>query len=389
MNAARASLSAACLAGEALAVREAVVARLVAVLEGAGYHRLEPPHLLDADLLLDLYGEDIRTRAFLFPEPVRGGELCLRPDFTLPVALAHAASGWGRAAAYAYAGPVFRLQDRAETRPIEYLQVGIERYGEADRSSADATVLAMVFRALDAIGIDDTRIVTGDPSVVFSLLDALPMPPDRRAALRRHFWRPTRFRALIERFTGPPQASGPARAALLAAAAAGPDAVEALASGGREVLGLRGLDEIAARAEALADAASEAPMAAEAASLVATVLDIRGASGDALATLRDLTAGAGIDIAPALERFERRLDALNRIGLDAEALPFDARFGRTMEYYDGFVFEITAPGQPELPPLAGGGRYDTMTARLGAPAPVPAVGAMIRPEAAILAGARP
>ena len=38
-----------------------------------------------------------------------------------------------------------------------------------------------------------------------------------------------------------------------------------------------------------------------------------------------------------------------------------------------------------MPPLAGGGRYDAMTRRLGAAAPVPAVGAMIRPEAVIAA----
>lgn len=389
MNAARASLSAACLSGEALEQRTAVVASLARHFREAGHAPLEPPHLLDADLLLDLYGEDIRTRAFLFPEPVRGGELCLRPDFTLPVALAHADAGWERRASYCYAGPVFRLQDRADTRPIEYLQVGIERYGELDRAQADAGVLALVLSALSALGLAERRIVTGDPSVVFYLLEALPMPAARKAALRRHFWRPNRFRQLIERSTGQPGAPGSGRTALLSAAAQGPEAVEALAASGREVLGLRGLDEIAGRARALATAAGEPPMPAEQAELIAAVLGVRAPSGEALSILRDLTAAAGVSIDPALEAFERRLDALNQIGIDAELLPFDVRFGRAMEYYDGFVFEVTAPGPAELPPLAGGGRYDSMTARLGAPRAVPAVGAMIRPEAALMAGARP
>lgn len=387
MNAARATLSAACLSGEARALREAVVARLTAVFAEAGHARLEPPHLLDADLLLDLYGEDIRTRAFLFPEPVRGGELCLRPDFTLPVALAHAEAGWDRAAAYAYAGPVFRLQDQSETRPIEYFQVGVERFGEADRARADANVLALVLSGLDALGLSERQIISGDPSVVFSLLDALEIAPDRKTALRRHFWRPNRFRALIERYTQARPAPSARRSRLLAAAASGTVEREAAEAG--EVLGLRGLDEVAARADALAASADVPPMPMEQADLIAAVLEIQGPSGEALAALRDLTAGAGVDIRPALERFERRLDALNRVGVDAEDLPFDVRFGRAMEYYDGFVFEITAPGSSDWPPLAGGGRYDRMTARLGAPKSVPAVGAMIRPEAAILAGARP
>ena len=375
--------------GAALAAREGALARLRALFAAEGYAAVEPRHLLDADVMLDLYGEDIRTRAFLFPEPVRGGELCLRPDFTVPVAMAHGAGGWQRRAAYAYGGPVFRLQDRADSRPIEYLQAGIERYGDENRAATDARVLGLVLAGLDALGAGPRRIGTGDPGVFFALIEALDMTPRRKAALRRHFWRPQRFGALLEGFTRPAPAPSAMRARLLEAIGQGPAAVEALATDGREPVGLRGLDEIAARAAALARAEGEPPVPAEQASLIAAVLGVRGPSGEALARLRALTAEAGVDIGPALERFEVRLDALNRIGIDAEELPFDARFGRNMEYYDGFVFEIAAEGRDDLPPLAGGGRYDRMTLRLGAARPVPAVGAMIRPEAALAAGERP
>ena len=74
-------------------------------------------------------------------------------------------------------------------------------------------------------------------------------------------------------------------------------------------------------------------------------------------------------------------------------MSFDAAFGRNLEYYEGFVFEITAPAdsgkQSDLPPLAGGGRYDAMTQRLGAAQPIPAVGGMIRPEALLAARGAP
>jgi ATP phosphoribosyltransferase regulatory subunit len=130
-------------------------------------------------------------------------------------------------------------------------------------------------------------------------------------------------------------------------------------------------------------------MPAEQAELIGTALSIKGPAGNALARLRALTAEGTVDITEALDRFEARLAALDRAGIDAAALPFDASFGRNLEYYEGFVFEITAAngsgGQPDLPPLAGGGRYDAMTRRLGAATAIPAVGAMIRPEAVLAA----
>jgi ATP phosphoribosyltransferase regulatory subunit len=41
------------------------------------------------------------------------------------------------------------------------------------------------------------------------------------------------------------------------------------------------------------------------------------------------------------------------------------------------VFELHADGAPA--PLVGGGRYDGLLARLGAPAPIPAVGFAVWP----------
>jgi ATP phosphoribosyltransferase regulatory subunit len=50
-----------------------------------------------------------------------------------------------------------------------------------------------------------------------------------------------------------------------------------------------------------------------------------------------------------------------------------------MEYYDGFTFTFTAPGRPDLAPLATGGRFDALTAVLGQGRAIPAVGGVIRP----------
>ena len=75
--------------GEDHAAIEGALATLAALFAGAGYAPVTTAHLFEADTLIDLYGEDIRGRAFLFPGAGGGGELCLRPDFTVPVVRAH------------------------------------------------------------------------------------------------------------------------------------------------------------------------------------------------------------------------------------------------------------------------------------------------------------
>jgi len=373
--------------GPGLAEIEHVVGSLTQLFAEAGYTPVEPQHLFPAETLLDLYGEDVRTRVFVFPDTGWGGELCLRPDFTVPVALAHGQGGWARPASYAYQGPVFRRQDPLTTRPIEYLQAGVESFGGVDAGTDDARIYALIHRGLDTVGVGPRAVRTGDLGIVFALLDALGLPEFRRRRLRRHIWRPAKFHALLEEFMAGPPAASATRMRLLAAVSEGNEAVAAVALAAGEQVGAREMAEVISRAHRLAEEAAAPPMPIAQAELIENALAVSGPAGACLAALRRLTAAADVDISDALDRFEARLDALNRIGIDAEELPFDTAFGRSLEYYDGFVFEILAEDRPDLPPLAGGGRYDAMTARLGAGRTVPAVGAMIRPEAALSAAA--
>lgn len=376
------------LQGPALEALEGALATLGRIYAAAGHAPVAVPHLYLGETLLDLYGEDLRARAFLIHDPERDNELALRPDFTVPVALAHGAGGWERQAAYSYRGPVFRRQEPGLGRPVEYYQAGVERFGDPDPVAADAAVFALLWHGLAALGVTPAATV-GDLSIPFALLDALDMPAARRAALRRHFWRPARFQALIARASGPP-APTPGRRALIEAAA-GPSpaaAVAGLSLAAGEPVGGRDASEIVARAHRLVAEANEPPMPGADARLIAEVLAVSGPAPEAAGRLSRIARAAGVGIGTAIDRFEARLAALEAEGITTADLAFDAAFGRNLEYYDGFVFELRAPGGAAHPPLAGGGRYDAMTARLGAARPVPAVGGMIRPEAlaAVLAG---
>lgn len=354
---------------DSAAIRAAAEAAFAA-FRAAGAVPVETDILQPADTLLDLYGEDIRARAYVTHDPLLG-EMMLRPDFTVPVVQAHMANG-AEPARYCYLGPVFRAQSGHPERPREYLQAGFELFDPAAHEEADAEVFALFAGHLAGLGLTP---VTGDIGILMAAVRSLATTDRRRAALLRHIWRPQRFRRLLDRFSGraplPPE-----RLALLDRLRTAPAARLIAAAG--PLTGLRDASEIAARAEALLDDAGTPPLSAPEAALLYDLLSLAAPARAALAHLRGITALLPA-IAPAVDRFAARLDALEARGTDTSRLAFEASHGRTaMEYYDGFVFSFLA-ADPALPPVASGGRYDALTAVLGGGQAIPAVGGVIRP----------
>lgn len=348
---------------------DAEQARLVVRFMAQGAVLVDPPILQPADTLLDLYGEDIRARAYTTRDPL-AGELMLRPDFTVPVVQMHMAGG-AKPARYCYSGKVFRTQEMNSDRPSEFDQVGFEIFDGSDPAVADATIFALFADVLSPLGL---CAATGDMGVLMAAVQGLSTSDRRKAALSRHIWRPRRFRALLDRFGGrsPVPAS---RAALLDRCAQGADAMV----GAGPVIGLRGADEIVARVDALIADAAESPISATQVELLDRIVNLRGKTPNALEHLRDIAVDLPA-IVHAVERIEARLDALAKRGVDVAALDFKGSYGRTtMEYYDGFVFGFYAETRPDLPPVATGGRYDALTCALGAGHAIPAVGGVIRP----------
>ncbi len=359
--------------GPGLARFEAEVERIMAALGGPEAARVDADILQPADLLLDLYGEDIRARAFTTRDD--GAEMMLRPDFTLPVARLHMASQ-AEAAQYVYCGPVWRRQEFGSDRPREYVQAGLELFGQDDAAAADAEVLVRVQAALGAAPV---TLITGDMGLAIAAVEALETSAVRRAALRRHLWRPARFQELLRRYGAAHAGVTAGRADLLAAVDAGrvSEAIEAAGT----VVGLRSVEEVVARAERLSREAAQPPLTGEAVARLEAVLALKGSCDGVLADLRRMVADMP-KLDRAVNRFEARLAAFRARGIDPDGLAFEGSFGRTtLEYYDGFVFGAVAMDRPDLPPVASGGRYDALTRVLGQGEGVAAVGGMIRPEA--------
>lgn len=345
---------------------EARAAMMRVRFEAAGAQIVDPPLLQPAETLLDLYGEDIRARAYVTSDALRGEQM-LRPDFTLPVVQMHMAEG-AEPARYTYSGEVFRRQEHDPDRANAYVQVGYEVFDRDDPAGADAEVFSLFALQLRGLPL---RAATGDIGILTAAVQGLRTTDRRKAALMRHLWRPRRFRNLLDRFAGrKPEPEH--RTKLLDAS--DPMAFDA------PMIGKRRASEIKARIDALRADRETAPISDNELAGLESLLAVRETMPFALEQLRDVAVDLP-QITPALDRLEARIAALQARGVDVGRLDFEAAYGRTsMEYYDGFVFGFYAEGRPDLPPIATGGRYDALTRQLGNGVEIPAVGGVLRPD---------
>jgi len=378
---------------------EAQAQRLMATFAYAGYEAVAPAVIQPAGVFLDAIGETLRARTYVFTDP-DGTELCLRPDLTVPTCRLHLArlSNVTNPARYCYNGPAFRYQPTGadDAHPREFRQAGIELFGAADPSEAEAEILDLIVQALAAAGLDRHALTMqfGDLGLMAALLDALDMPPLWRARLKARFGRPAAFKAELDRLT-----EGGARAPLKIPAALQAELQGArggalvarvgahLDAHGLEIIGARSLADVAEGLAATIEDARAQPLSRATASLINSYIGIDAPCRRAGDEIAALVRPAGLDLARPLEQFARRLDCLNARRIDLGAATYSGSFGRTLGYYTGFVFEIGGPGLKANSPVAGGGRYDGLLRIAGSSVDIPAVGAAIHTERLLAATA--
>lgn len=342
----------------------------------AGFLRIEPPVLQPASVFLDMSGEDIRGRLYLTSD-ADGVELCLRPDYTIPVCLAYLASGQaGREAQYAYLGPVFRARPG---QGGELMQSGLESYGRRDAEAADAEIFAVAMELAQAAGAGALRVRLGDAHLFERTLRALDLPDVWLRRLRRGLARGRSLSAILDDAGNGQGAQSGVLAALERADHAGAKALveDLLAIAGIARVGGRSVGEIADRFLDQAAARSGAGAPQEKRDVLDRFLGIGGDPDAASRHLRKLAADARLDIGAALNSLDQRIGFLAARGMRVEEFIFSTAFVRDLDYYTGFVFEAVDPGRADGKPAVGGGRYDGLARRLGAPVDIPAVGAAI------------
>ena len=349
---------------------DAATDALLALFAREGYARVEPPVLQPADVFLDLSGEDLRRRMFV-TQDADGRELCLRPEYTIPVCRLHLAVHGARPAGYSYRGPVFRLRTEATG---EFLQAGVESIGRPDAPATDAEIISLALEGLETLGLAGATVRLGDMGLLGAVVEALGLTP----ATRRRVTRAIVSGRGLATLSGPDAGSASPEYAGLLAAIEGqaPQAAKAfvediIAIAGIARVGGRTAGEIAERF--LARAANPSGLPDEARGVLGRYLAIQGDPDRAAQNMRDLAHDARLDLGRALDAFETRVGFMAARGLDVTAFAFAADFARNLDYYTGFIFEAHDPRRPGQP-VVGGGRYDGLLQHLGAGSPVPAVG---------------
>jgi ATP phosphoribosyltransferase regulatory subunit len=373
---------------------------ILTLFEAAGFAPVEPDILQPADIFLDRSGEDIRARTYVFTDP-GGAELCLRPDLTVPTCRFYLEQGpkdFGEVR-YCYSGPAFRYQPGGADgmHPREFGQLGLEHFGDDDPDAADVEILALTVEAVRRAGLQDFRIKVGDLRLFTALLESIDMPARWRQRLAHHFWRPQMFRETLARLSGAEpfdalRAAGIDQRSLGGSLDEASQAVAAVLEGrGLAMTGNRSVRDVARRLREKAADRTAPPLPKATVQLIERYVAVVGNPRDALHRIMNLVVRAGMTMSLPLAAFARRITILNERGIEISACRFEADFGRTLEYYTGFVFqlEVDTPAGPV--PVAGGGRYDSLLSDIGCPRAVPAVGCAIHTErllAAVEAGAR-
>jgi ATP phosphoribosyltransferase regulatory subunit len=346
---------------------------LVASYMRAGYARIEPPLLQPAEPFLDLSGEDIRRRMFLTSDP-DGRELCLRPDLTIPVSRDYLQSdAAGKAAGFCYLGAVFRHREGAprnsckpasspsaaptKRRPMPKCSRSVSRpprnMASARRKSASAMSACS--------GLSSPRSISRrSGSAADQGFQSQSLAGARsRSAHARGRERPKEYQGVLAALAG----SDPKAAHHLV--------TDLLSIAGIAAVGGRSVAEIADRF--LEQAALNAPtrLPRETRALIERFLSVAGDPDDAASELRALAADAKISLGPALDLFETRTGFLAPAASTCAPSNSRPRSGAASTITPASCSSCTTRGPK---PLVAGGRYDGLLTRLGARAPIPAVG---------------
>ncbi|HBR45455.1 MAG TPA: ATP phosphoribosyltransferase regulatory subunit, partial [Afipia sp.] len=217
-----------------------------------------------------------------------------------------------------------------------------------------AEMLALGLEAAAAFGVTGVDIRTGDVALFAALIDALDLYPVWKRRLIKDFNRKISLAQDLQRLT---LETGKTRNEYegVLAALAGSDRKAALALvtdlmsiAGTSNVGGRTVSEIADRfLEQSTLKGGALPL--HALQLIERFLGIAGEPDDAAAQLRTLAADAKLDLGAAIDQFESRTGFMAARGIDTKAIRFSTAFGRGLDYYTGFEFELHAKGSGSEP----------------------------------------
>ena len=237
-------------------------------------------------------------------------------------------------------------------------------------------MLKLALSSLEALGLQDVDVNVGDKRLFTTYLERQNLPVWHRRRLMAAFGDPAALGHYLLVMRGmdfdEPQEPSSLNKALEGLSdeqvrRVAKELVAASAAGG---LGGRSADEIVDRLLMRRDASVFSDDVQFKGERLLSLLEITGPIDKCLSPLKRIAGGAEFD--RRVDVFKARLEHLRAAGLDLESIHFDASFGRPLDYYTGFEFEIYH--KPTGNRLIGGGRYDHLCERLGSPRQINAIG---------------
>lgn len=358
-----------------------------AALKARGGQEVALPTLLPAALVLELAGEDVRPRLYFASGP-DGAELCLRADLTIPAALNYVqnATADDEPVAWVCEGKVFRAPKAGEDRAPEFVQIGLERFGDADRIEADVTVFLAAWEACQAADEHNLFVRLCDGGLLPTIIAKADLPDPWGSALGEVASHKSALKRVLA------QASGTAPSRQISAlertiAELDPErarstVAEVLTLANLSLPGNRQLSHVADRLAARAKRAIAKPLAPDLAETLTKLIQLNS-QGSLAASLDECVALAGklgVDLMDWRQAWTLRLDRIQQEAPGALAhAHFEALSPEAFDYYDGMAFDFAA--DPSFArPVATGGRYDTLVGEISSGTrQARAVGCVIRP----------
>ncbi|MBE8190757.1 MAG: hypothetical protein HAW64_00900 [Alphaproteobacteria bacterium] len=329
-----------------------------------GFDEIETAILQPAAPYINLLGEEMQNRLYRFTDPA-GEQLCLRPDLTVPTALAYIASGKKTRSLFSYEGVAFRYQRRQQTKDgkaREFIQTGIEILGDSKYPAEDnALVLGTILAVIDQAGLSDYKIKVNDFRVFPFAVMAMELGEKLTQRLIRHYYRGRDMEKLLDSWD--------------AGVRGGESASDEKESDEKESDERESDDKGADDKGADDKGIDKNILTAGQKQQLQKLLSLRGTPESVLMGALMIIDSSPVHEFFAFDGYWKNL--AGAIGILPENLQFDMTQGRKMSYYTGINFEIYAPQLGNNKPIAVGGRYDNLLRGLGAKQDIAAVGGVI------------
>ena len=343
--------------------------RMMDVLTGGDFRRLDTPVLEPTDLFVRKSGGEVSSSLYSFQDP-GGMSVSLRPEFTPSVIRWYIENVPNSLAPrrYQYSGPVFRYAGARRARFRQFQQVGAELIGVSD-TNGDVEILTTAVRCLRAAGIAEFTLRLGHIGMIHDIVQAQGLSEQVEMFIISNLEEIGRDPDFVERLTENAAAAG-----LLIQEDRTVPATEGLDKAMPELevirrsisgpTGRRSASQILAR---LSSRIKRACSRSDFVAALDNVSQLVSLDGSALRVVADAEAilksnGASLS---CLKGLEATLLKLAAEGIDESTIHLDLSFVRGVTYYTGIVFEfLDNKGGGEYA-IGGGGRYDDLVRAFG------------------------